>query len=126
MTYRERFTVTLQAPDFDFRFYPFDRQQFHVRIDRDVPTEAFRFEATGQPSDILGDQLGEEQWSVVNVTQGTTEIPLDRNLKKSRYTMTMEVKRHLNFYLFRIFIPMFLIIGVSWVIFFLKDYGRQL
>ncbi len=77
-TYRERFTVTLQAPDFDFRFYPFDRQQFHVRINLDVPTEAFRFEATGQPSDILGDPTtGEEQWSVVNVTQGTTEIPLD-------------------------------------------------
>jgi len=125
-TYRERFTVTLQAPDFDFRLYPFDRQQFHVRIDLDLPTEAFRFEATGQPSDILGDQLGEEQWSVVKVTQGTTEIPLDKNLKKSRFTMTMEVKRHLNFYLFRIFMPMFLIIGVSWVIFFLKDYGRQL
>ena len=125
-TYRERFTVTLQAPDFDFQMYPFDRQQFHVRIDLDVPTEAFIFEAAGPPSDRIGDQLGEEQWTVVRVSQDITEIPLDKNLKKSRFTMTLDMERHLNFYLFRIFMPIFLIIGVSWVIFFLKDYGRQL
>ena len=124
--YQERFTVTLQAPDFDFRAYPFDHQKFHVRIDLTLATEIFSFHALDGRNSSLGEQLGEEQWLVVQVSKEVTEVPFDNNLKKSRFTMTLEMKRNLNYYLYRIFIPIFLIIGVSWSIFFLKDYGRQL
>jgi len=122
----ERFTVTLQAPDFDFRVYPFDHQKFIVRIDLNVPTEVFSFDGIENPGKILGDQLGEEEWSVINYSQDIKEIPYGNNLTHSRFSTTLEMKRHVNFYMFRILIPLFLIISVSWVIFFLKDYGKQL
>ncbi len=125
-TYKERFTVTLQAPDFNFQAYPFDRQKFKVRIDLNIPTEVFAFIEQQQSRYTIGEQLGEEEWTVFKYYYEINEIPLDRDFNKSRFILTMEAKRHLNFYLYRIFIPLFLIISVSWVIFFLKDYGRQL
>lgn len=124
--YRERFTVTLQAPDFDFRTYPFDQQLFKVRVDLNVPTEVFTFSEIANPKPPLGEELGEEEWTVLQYHKTIKEIPFNQQLKKSRFTMIMEVGRHLNFYVFRIFMPLFLIITISWVIFFLKDYGRQL
>jgi len=126
ITYQERFTTTLQAPDFDFRSYPFDRQLFKVRVDLNIPTEIFTFKEVENPAEPLGEELGEEEWMVIKHYSTIEEIPFDNNFKKSRFTRTFEVKRHLNFYLFRIFMPLFLIISISWVIFFLKDYGRQL
>lgn len=126
ITYQERFTTTLQAPDFDFQDYPFDRQLFKVRVDLNIPTEIFTFKEIDNPAEPLGDELGEEEWTVIKHYSTIEKIPFDNNLEKSRFTRTIEVRRHLNFYLFRIFIPLFLIISISWVIFFLKDYGRQL
>ena len=126
ITYQERFTTTLQAPDFDFQNYPFDRQLFKVRVDLNVPTEIFAFKEIDNPAEPLGEELGEEEWTVTKHYSTIEEIPFDDNLKKSRFTRTLEVRRHLNFYVFRIFMPLFLIISISWVIFFLKDYGRQL
>lgn len=125
-TYIERFTVTLQAPDFDFREYPFDQQIFKLRLDLNVPTEVFTFESIENPGAPLGEQLGEEEWSVINYSQAVTEVPYGGNLTNSRFTTTLEMNRHLNYYVFRIILPLFLIISVSWVIFFLKDYGKQL
>ncbi|NNK13445.1 MAG: hypothetical protein HKP52_04320, partial [Desulfofustis sp.] len=124
--YQERFTTTLQAPDFDFQNYPFDRQLFKVRVDLNVPTDIFAFKEIDNPAEPLGDELGEEEWTVIKHYSTIEEIPFNNNLKKSRFTRTLEVRRHLNFYVFRIFMPFFLIISISWVIFFLKDYGRQL
>ena len=126
ITYQERFTATLQAPDFDFQDYPFDRQLFKVRVDLNIPTEIFTFKEIDNPAEPLGDELGEEEWTVIKHYSTIEKIPFGTNLEKSRFTRTIEVRRHLNFYLFRIFIPLFLIISISWVIFFLKDYGRQL
>jgi len=71
----ERFTVTLQAPGFDFRAYPFDVQEFKVRLELSVPIEVFTFEGIENSGDLLGDQLGEEEWSVLNYSQEVTEIP---------------------------------------------------
>lgn len=125
-TYHERFTVTLQEPGFDFRAYPFDRQQFNIRIDFVLPTEVFLFESVEQPRNALGDQLGEEEWSVIDHVLKVETVPMSGDYENSRFIMSMEVERHLNYYIVRILIPLLLIITVSWVIFFLKDYGRQL
>ncbi len=84
------------------------------------------FENMDQPHNALGDQLGEEEWSVINYDQKIESVTMSENFENSRFTMSMQVERHLNYYIVRILIPLFLIITISWVIFFLKDYGRQL
>ncbi len=122
--YLEHFSVTLQAPDFDFRRFPFDKQQFFIRVDSVLPEWFYVFQEIKGYSEV-GKQLGEEEWVITNfdteITQAETAMrPV------SRFNFHFEAKRHLNYYIFRIFLPIFIILVVSWVIFFLKDYSKRL
>ncbi|MFW6123008.1 MAG: hypothetical protein ACOC6L_02090 [Thermodesulfobacteriota bacterium] len=73
----------------------------------------------------LGKQLGEEEWYFTQhrVQIGSRTLP--DGLTYSRYIFELLARRHLSYYLFRIFIPLLLIITVSWVAFFLKDYSKR-
>ena len=122
--YIERFSVTLQAPDFDFRKFPFDTQQFFIRIDSLYPEEFYTFADLADFSEV-GKTLGEEEWVV---TKFDTSVESDRSStlqSVSRFNFRFEARRHLMYYIFRIFLPLLVIIAVSWVIFFLKDYAKR-
>jgi hypothetical protein len=122
--YYERFSATFQAPDFDFRKFPFDTQKFFIHLESVDPEEEYVFtlypEYTG-----LGKQLGEEEWYFVqhNVKVSSTLAP--DGAAYSRYSFQLLARRHLSYYVFRIFIPLLLISMVSWVAFFLKDYSKR-
>jgi len=122
--YIERFSVTLQAPDFDFRRFPFDSQQFFIRIDSLFPEEFFVFSDLPNYSE-LGGQLGEEEWIITDFDTEITTVIASTQRPSSRFSFGFEAERHVSFYMIRVFIPILVILIVSWFTFFLKDYGKR-
>lgn len=116
---RERFTATMQAPDFDFRKFPFDTQKFYIKLYSVFPTR-FAVYMPDQEFSGFGEQLGEEEWVITSY-----DIESDNSGKNSTLSLNFVAKRHLLFYLVRIFIPLILIIIVAWITFFLKDFGKR-
>ena len=117
--YYERSTVTLQAPDFDFRLYPFDTQTFYIRIRQVFPDHLFTFTELPDFSSV-GEQLGEEEWVIQDQWTAIESVDGD-----SQYSFAFTANRQLMYYVVRIFTPVLLIIIVSWFTFFLKDYSKR-
>jgi len=125
VVYLERFSTTLQAPDFDFTEYPFDTQEFYIHIDSAYPEEFYYYTNLESYTD-LGDTLGEEQWKATDFSTEISSVTASTQLPASRYSYGITAIRHINYYVFRIFIPLLLIILVAWITFFLQDYGKRI
>jgi hypothetical protein len=124
--YYEHFSVTLQAPDFDFRKFPFDHQRFFIHVDS-VFSEVYYIFAPLEDFTEVGERLGEEEWIVTRFGGSfNSEIAdVEEGNSRSRFTFRFEARRHLNYYVFRIFLPILIILTVSWFTFFLRDYGKR-
>lgn len=122
--YGERFTVKLQAPEFDFARYPFDTQKFFVHVEAVYPTAFMRFVPLAGFS-RLGERLGEEEWLFEKSWGSTAEVEGVTGRPTSRYSFGFQAHRHLNYYLLRIFVPLGIIVLVSWLTFFLQDFGKR-
>jgi hypothetical protein len=119
----ERVSLTLQAPDFDFRNFPFDEQRFYIRFDLLAPEWMFQFREIEGYSEV-GQKLGEEEWVI---TDFDTSISSGQILQRpvSRFNFEFSATRHVEYYFFRILLPLIVIISVSWILFFLKDYAKR-
>lgn len=120
-----RLTTTFQAPDFDFRRFPFDHQRFHVRAALVLPEEIVHFVPMADTSGI-GDQLGEEEWIIYDVTERINTTSNLTGLPSSEFVLSFSGHRHLLYYVMRIFLPMLIILLVSWFTFQLKDYVKRI
>ena len=122
--YYERFTTDLQV-DFDFRQYPFDTQTFEIRIDALFPEE-FHHYATLEGFAEISPEHGEDEFRLTEFETSISSTSDSSGLTFSRFIFSYEAPRHLSYYAFSIFIPILLIIIVSWITFFLKDYGQRI
>ena len=122
--YFERFTTNFQV-DFDFRQFPFDTQEFVIRVDALFPEEFYVFSDLEGYSEISTDH-GEDEFAITGFETAVTSEQSSTKSTTSRFTFSFEAPRNANYYVFQIFIPILLIIGLSGVTFFLRDYGRRI
>lgn len=119
VTFTERFTVILQAPDFDFRLFPFDSQVFYIRIDMLYNDDRYVF-VPAEERMSLGNQPSEEEFifqAIKPSVQSEDGV--------SRFILRLESNRNITYYLFRVILPIVLIIIVTWVTFFLGDFVKR-
>lgn len=123
--YGESFTMTYQA-DFNFRKFPFDTQLFPIYLDLLLPADTYVVSDLPGFSGINPDH-GEDEFVITDFTT-SSEIVTGRVVDNpvSRFSMLFNAPRHLNYYILQIFIPVLLIILISWFTFFLHDYNRRI
>jgi hypothetical protein len=122
--YFERFSTDLQV-DFDFQQYPFDREEFIIRVDSIAPEDYYTFTDLEGYSEISAGH-GEDEFRIGGFETEITSESASTRATTSRFTFRFGGPRHLNYYLLQIFVPILLIAGVSWITFFLRDYGRRI
>lgn len=108
------------STELDLRELPFDTQ--HVQIE----LESFQHQAdemtlTLAPADLrIAQQISLPQWKVGQLTAKTTSYfneLYDENY--SRATVTVELKRRYQFYIWQMMVPLVILIGVAFAVFFL-------
>jgi hypothetical protein len=124
VSYLERFGATLQAADFKFHRFPFDTQNFSIRIDLVEPAWDYAFRELKGFSEV-GTRLGEEEWLVTGFDSRITTETDTVDFPTSSFTFRFQAARHLDYYVYRIFLPILIIVLVSWFGFFLRDYGKR-
>jgi hypothetical protein len=122
--YFEKSSLTLQAPYFNFTRFPFDRQKFYFEIVSAFPTDMVRFTAIEDQSG-LGNKLGEEEWILGNAVMEISTTEGITGLESAKISLAFEGTRHIRYYATRIFLPLLVLITVSWSVFFLDDYRKR-
>lgn len=122
--YFEKSSLTLQAPHFDFRRYPFDHQKFYFEIVSHFPADMVRYSTNTEYSG-LGEKLGEEEWILENAVMETSVVRGLSGLDSSKVALVFEGRRHVQYYVNRIFLPLLVLITVTWSVFFLDEYRKR-
>jgi hypothetical protein len=124
VTFLERFSTNFQI-DFDWTKYPFDSQEFYIKLDMLYPEENYIFTPLDGFNEI-DPQHGEDEFKLTDFDTEISSVTSSSNTPTSRFTFHFSAPRNLEYYIFRIFVPILLIISVSYVTFFLKDYSRRI
>jgi len=122
--YAERFTTNFQV-DFDFRKFPFDREEFFINTILILTEELYTYVDLAGFSDI-NPEHGEDEFDLTGFATEIDSVVGSDGLIHSGFKLIFAAPRHLSYYILNIFTPILLIVAVSWITFFLKDYGRRI
>lgn len=123
--YLEKSSLTLQAPHFDFTRFPFDRQTFFFELVSAFPDDLVSYSVMEEFSG-LGTLLGEEEWILENPVMEVSSAEGITGNPSAMARLGFEGHRHTMYYATRIFIPMLVLILVSWATFFLEEYRKRI
>jgi hypothetical protein len=112
----------LLAAKFDLRRFPFDRQSLEVEI------ESFEWNAEQlvfvEDTAVMGfsEEFEPPEWEIVGVRAEEKAVDAVRSSRPvSRLTLAIDIKREPGFYLWKVLLPLVLIVALSWSIFWMVD-----
>ena len=114
-------SILLKA-NYDLRRFPFDRQQLQLIV------ESFVWDASQlqfvPDKDMTGfaETFDIPEWTITGVRADVSTVDVIRSSEPfSRLTLTVDVKRKSGFYLWKVLLPLFIIVALSWSIFWMLD-----
>jgi len=130
VTYNERFRAVFTGV-MDFRSFPFDTQKFSIQLEAfsyDNKTLVFSNDEPKEPWKV--NEMSEE-WEILSkkVYVNSVKYPhLDKTEKTvfSRYNIDITASRKTSYYIWQFIVPLFLIIIISWSVFWIPDFTDKL
>jgi hypothetical protein len=118
--YQQKLNVTLENR-YDLRKFPFDRQKLRIEL------ESFDWPATNLALEREADKVAFSErfeipeWRAVAVGSDIREVPEARaRTPFSELIVTLEVDRESGFYVWKILLPLVLLVGISWSVFWMS------
>jgi hypothetical protein len=121
VSYSERSSADL-ANTFRLRTFPFDRQTLEILIhptvaDDDivelVPERVNPMSAEPRVYDSLA------QWAIMGTNAAVERVPGLSGETLSEVRFTIKIARHFNFYIWKVFLPLLLMVVLSWTVFWI-------
>jgi hypothetical protein len=109
------------AANFDLRRFPFDRQRLDLAVESFLwPEDDLVFVAEPEASDFAHD-FSMPEWRIERVGSRVESARALRSAKPfSRLVLDIEVARKSGFYLWKILLPLVVIVALSWSIFWMS------
>lgn len=117
VTYRQRFYGDISTYH-NLRNFPFDTHHFALSfVAPESGIDALRF-VPDQTRTWISDRLNISGWHVsgLSLTEEATKLR-EAGHELSLLTLTITADREINYYLFRVMLPLFFVVAMSWVIF---------
>lgn len=117
--YRQRFYGTFSLPN-DLRNFPFDQQNLPISIVARLPAEEVTLVAD---SSIFGiaERMSVANWDIgPPVSQSGKLSVAPGNPELARFDIYFSAQRHSTYYVWKIFVPMSLVIFMSWTVFWVS------
>ncbi|MEQ8901741.1 MAG: hypothetical protein RID11_00365 [Roseovarius sp.] len=117
VTYRQRFFGDISSYH-NLRDFPFDTHDFAITfLPVETGVETVKF-VPDQANTWLSDHLNISGWQVNGLLLEEQSAKLrEAGQVLSMLTLTISAEREVNYYLFRIMLPLFFVVAMSWVIF---------
>lgn len=129
--YEERFAVTLKA-NFDLGLFPFDTQHLEIQVESLAWSQDYLLFHEEENMIGFSDDFQLPEWNWNPDTDLTTHIEEVQELRDdtpfAEFIVELTVRRRPDFYLLKVFLPMALIVALSWSVFWMdeSDLGDRL
>jgi hypothetical protein len=127
VVYRQRF-IGSYTHRLDLRAFPFDHAMFRVQIV--VPghyVEELQFEpdpsavAAGMPNGVgRPESLTMQDWRVLSTGAGPMPYPVSPKLQLAGFAFGFSAARNAQYYVIKVLLPLFLIVMMSWAVFWIE------
>ena len=115
------FNSVVAAP-FDLRLFPFDQQTLEIKIESVTYNgETIQF-ITDDSRVSFAPDLFLPEWRIEEIHARVEQtVNVRHHLPFSRAVIALHVTREWGFYVFKLWVPLFLIVALSWSIFWMQD-----